>query len=104
QVDAPDDQVWSQGTGGVQDQAEVGDAFGTSLAAGHFDGDAFSDLAIGVPLEDSDTTADVGAVAVLYGSAGGLQASSPDDQLWSQESPNVLDHPEVSDEFGWSVG
>ena len=44
-----------------------------------------------------------GAVSVLYGSAGGLQATAPDDQFWNQDSPGVLDTAEYNDEFGRSV-
>jgi hypothetical protein len=37
---------------------------------------------------------------VLYGSAGGLQATSPDDQFWNQDSPGVRDMAEGGDQFG----
>ena len=45
--------------------------------------------------------AEAGAVAVFAGSPAGLQASSPDDQLWNQDSANVLDDAEAGDQFGW---
>ncbi len=41
---------------------------------------------------------------VLYGSAGGLQATSPDDQFWNQDSPEVQDTAETVDDFGYSLG
>jgi len=51
---------------------ESGDRFGSTLAAGDFDGDGVSDLAVGVPDEDDDVTND-GMVVVFYGSkADGL--------------------------------
>jgi hypothetical protein len=41
---------------------------------------------------------------VLYGSAVGLQATSPDDQFWHQDSPDVLDRAQDFDFFGFSLG
>ena len=40
---------------------------------------------------------------VLYGSAGGLKATAPDNQFWNQDSPNVLDMGESGDQFGHSL-
>ncbi len=40
-----------------------------------FNGDGFSDLAVGVPREDVHGNADAGAVNVIYGSQGGLTAN-----------------------------
>ncbi len=51
-----------------------GDEFGAALAAGDFDGDGISDLAIGTPGEDVGGTSNAGAVFVLNGSAAGLTA------------------------------
>jgi hypothetical protein len=49
----------------------AGDLFGYAVAGGDFDGNGYSDLAIGIPGSDIAAT-DGGAVAVLYGSAAGL--------------------------------
>jgi len=103
QADAPDDQFWHQDSPGVEDVAEVLDEFASSLAAGDFNGDAFADLAVGVYFEDLGAGFDHGAVNVLYGSAGGLQANSPDDQFWHQDSPGVQDVAERTDYFGFSL-
>jgi FG-GAP repeat protein len=103
QATAPDDQLWHQNTSGVIDTAEVGDQFGSSLTAGDFNADGFDDLALGVPLEDVGTITDAGAVNVLYGTSAGLQASSPDDQFWHQNSANVGDIAEDNDQFGRAV-
>ncbi|MGH2556769.1 MAG: FG-GAP repeat protein, partial [Actinomycetota bacterium] len=83
QADSPDDQVWHQNSPGVQDVAEGLELFGSALAAGDYNADGFGDLAVGVPWESFPGGVDLaGAVNVLYGSAGGLQADSPDDQFW----------------------
>src|SRR6266542_308732 len=62
-----------------------------------FNGDGFADLAVGVPNESVKEVSSAGAVNVLYGSAGGLQALSPRNQLWSQDSPGVEDSAEGGD-------
>ncbi|HEX2014833.1 MAG TPA: FG-GAP repeat protein, partial [Nitrososphaera sp.] len=99
------DQVWSQASGGINDEPQAGDMFGTSLAAGDFNGDGYSDLAIGVPGEDNDA----GAAAVIYGSSEGLKSSAGgdgtgrSDQLWSQSSSGIEDSSEADDSFGQSL-
>lgn len=103
QVTAPDDQFWSQDSPGVEGSAEGGDHFGSSVAAGDFNADGYADLVVGVPLEDVGSVVDAGGAQVLYGSAAGLQATAPDDQFWSQDSPVVLDVAEAGDRFGYSV-
>lgn len=72
---------------------------------GDFNGDNYDDLAIGVPGEDIGTIMDAGCVNVLYGSAGGLQATSPNDQLWHQNSYSVKGYCEHGDYFSakWFV-
>ena len=50
----PAPQFWSQNATGVPGASEAGDAFGSALAAGDFNGDGYSDLAIGIPGDDVD--------------------------------------------------
>lgn len=95
----PDDLFLHQDRGGVEDQAETSDLFGQSLASGDFNVDGFVDLAVGVADEDL-TTSEEGAVAVFYGTGGGLQARSPADQFWTQDSPGVQETAESLDLFG----
>jgi FG-GAP repeat len=104
QATSPDDQLWHQDSPDVQDTAEDDDSFGFSLGAGDFNNDGFADLAIGVFFEDVGTVAGAGAVNVLFGSAAGLQAISPDDQFWHQDSPDVQDRAQNFDSFGSSLG
>jgi hypothetical protein len=77
----PHAQFWSQNATGVPGSSETGDFFGLALAAGDFNGDHISDLAVGIPDKNitfnGTTFANVGRVIVIYGSAnGGLNASS----------------------------
>jgi hypothetical protein len=104
QISAPAAQTWSQDSPKVEDTAEAGDQFGCSVTSGDFNGDGFADLALGVLREDVGTITDAGAAAVLYGSSAGIQADSPADQGWSQDSSSVQDAAETSDEFGYAVG
>src|SRR6266508_5617703 len=64
-----------------------------------FNGDGFSDLAVGVPNEDLGPIADAGAVNVLFGTPSGLQASAPEDQLITQ-ALGPGEGPEAGDRFG----
>jgi hypothetical protein len=57
-------------------RAETSDRFGTTLAAGDFNGDDISDLAVGVAGEGTSTTTSFGAVEVFLGSGSGLATTS----------------------------
>src|SRR5687767_15708364 len=52
------------------------DHFGWALASGNFNGDDFSDLAIGVPDADVGSTADAGRVVLIDGSINGLNLAT----------------------------
>jgi hypothetical protein len=104
-------QFWHQDSaaGGllVEGRAESGDRFGAALVVGNFNGDAYDDLAIGVPGEDVETTnagtiVDAGAVNILYGSASGLTVTN--NRLWHQgkslNGHQVDDLAESNDHFG----
>jgi len=98
---ASGDQTWSQDSSGIAGNSETGDFFGYSLAAGDFDGDAFADLAIGASGEDVDTVTTAGAVTVIYGAAGGLDAAG--NQGWQQDTPGIIGTAESGDRFGLSI-
>jgi hypothetical protein len=94
-------QFWSQNSPGIFSEAEEDDQFGSSLAVADFDGDGFSDLAIGVPGEDAGSTEDTGGVHVIYGSPSGLTAAG--SQFWTQNSLGVFGEAEEFDSFGRSL-
>lgn len=98
-LDDPDNQFWYQGGNGLVDTAETQDAFGSALAVGDFDGDGYTDLAIGVPLESLGAVVNAGAVHILCGAAPGLAAVAI--SLLSQDSPGILDDCETDDYLGW---
>lgn len=89
---ATGDQLWTQ-SGEVIGDPSAGDLFGSALAAGDFDGDGVSDLAIGAP---GDDPAGGGGVNVLYGQAFAALGTSG-QQFWSQ------DFPAPNEQFGFSL-
>ncbi|MEW5871801.1 MAG: FG-GAP repeat protein [Chloroflexota bacterium] len=93
-------QIWYQDSPNILDVSETDDQFGSTLAAGDFNGDGKDDLAIGVPYEDLDGIVDAGMVNVLYGSETGI---SDTDQVWHQGIGLVPDDPELNDRFGYSL-
>jgi FG-GAP repeat len=91
-------------TGGpvlTQPNAEAGDLFGATLAAGDFDGDGFVDLAAGVPGENVGAVGNAGAVTVLFGSGRGLTTAG--SQTLSQGGTGVAGAAEEWDAFGGSL-
>jgi hypothetical protein len=82
---AAGNQFWTQNSPGVADQAEVGDAFGSSLDVADVNSDGFADLAIGVPGEDLPGKPDNGALHILFGSPAGLRAAG--SRFYSDFSP-----------------
>ena len=86
-------QLWTQDSAGVLGTADPLERMGEALAAGDFNRDGMSDLAIGAP---GNLTG--GAVNVLYGSANGL--TSTGDQLWTQDTEGVQGITQASDDFG----
>jgi hypothetical protein len=99
------DDFITQDSGSVLDRSEAGDHFGACLVAGDFNDDGEDDLAIGVPGENIGTTADAGAVSVIYGSTLGLDAVGPPaDQFIHQNTPGTPGVSEEEDLFGSALG
>jgi hypothetical protein len=100
--------MFYQGSGGVNDTAENGDLFGSSLASGNFNGDVNSatgiacfDLAVGAPAEDIRSVVDAGYVYILDGGPTGL--TTVGDQGLSQGLFGVSGLAEMGDFFGMNL-
>jgi hypothetical protein len=76
---------------------ETGDQFGAAVATGDFNGDIFTDLAVGVPGENVGAIADAGVVEVFYGGGGGLPGVG--DQLLRQGAAGMAGTAEAGDRF-----
>jgi hypothetical protein len=101
---ASGNQIWYQGEGGLGGAPDEDDRFGHSLVAGDFNGDGYADLAIGVPYETVQGVIKAGAVQIIYGSAGGLNAAAgPGAHLVHQESAEMLSSLEPEDHFGFAL-
>jgi hypothetical protein len=94
-------EFWTHDSSNINNTAESGDNFGTSVAIGDFDGNGFGDLAAGVPLENLTNGTDAGAVNVIYGSASGLTSAA--DDFWNQDVDGIANKVEKDDWFGYSV-
>src|SRR4051812_6607255 len=57
-LSATGNQHWTQDSRNVPDQSEAGDHWGTALSAGDYNGDGFTDLAIGAGFEDVGSASD----------------------------------------------
>jgi hypothetical protein len=95
------DQQFTQASHGVLDAPETGDRFGATLAAGDFDGDAYDDLAVGVPGESVraggvDHTR-AGMVQILHGGPHGLAGRG--ELWWTQDRTGVEGTLEGEDNF-----
>jgi hypothetical protein len=95
------EQFWTQGSGIGDEDPATGDGFGTALATGDFDGDGYSDLAVGVPMDNLKGASDAGEVDVIYGSSSGLRATN--SQQWTLATGGVPGTPGGGDQFGESV-
>lgn len=92
-------QRWTQNSPDVLGEAESGDAFGAWFGPADFDGDGFDDLAVSAQSDPEGGKEGAGVVNVLYGSAAGLTAEG--NQLWSQDSPDIVGDPGRNANFGW---
>jgi hypothetical protein len=81
--------------------AERNDHFGSAFAAGDFNDDGFTDLAVSAPTEDVGAVADAGAVTVLYGSTKGLTSSGA--RVFTQNAAGVASNAERGDLFGFAL-
>lgn len=83
---------------------ESGDAFGSALVTGDFNGDHFEDLAIGVPgetheLSSGSTIRGAGSVEILFGTQAG-RLTAVGHQVLTESTYSVLGLAENWDMFG----
>src|SRR4051812_12190083 len=83
--------VWTDGLGGQV----------LALSCGDFNGDHYSDLAIGNPMASVNDVHRAGQVVILYGTEFGLSLANP--VTWTQASPGIEGAPETDDHFGWAL-
>ncbi|HEV8628735.1 MAG TPA: FG-GAP repeat protein [Thermoanaerobaculia bacterium] len=88
--------TFGAGMNGVQGAHGDGDLFAFALAAGDFDQDGITDLAIGAPLRTVGGHPDAGQVHVLYGSPSGVTGAG--DQLFADADLGGV--TESGDRFG----
>jgi hypothetical protein len=93
-------ELWEQNSPGIFGDAQEDDQFGYALAAGDFDGDGRTDLAISAPGE-SFGGYQTGVVHVLYGTEDGLSAD--DSQFFSQNNSEIFGDADQFDQFGQSL-
>jgi hypothetical protein len=93
--------LFNQASVGLASDPEAGDLFGRSLAVGRFNGDVYSDLAVGVVGESVGAVPGAGVVQVLYGSPTGLTTAG--SQTFTQDVAGIGDVAEQGDGFGGSL-
>jgi hypothetical protein len=74
------------------------EGFSSALAAGDFDDDGFTDLAVGVPGEFVGPDQNAGSVHVYYGSPAGLTGEG--EQIFDQDHAAIGGASEAGDRFG----
>jgi hypothetical protein len=98
------DQRFSPASGGIPAFKWVfgaGRLFGKGMAAGDYNNDGFTDLAVGAPGAPVDGILNSGAVFILYGAESGL--STRFSQVIHQDRNGMPEHSDVGDSFGWSL-
>ena len=99
-------QYWSQDIPFIGQMSENYDRFGSSLATGDFNGDGYSDLAVGIPYESYEDKGiiEIGGVIIIHGSAQGLAVPGVEaSQFWWQDHPDVEETAEGFDQFGFTL-
>jgi hypothetical protein len=96
-------QLWDRSAANMPGQPSSFEMWGAALAIGDFNGDAFDDLAIGIPGRLVSGENDAGAVIVIHGSLARLNApasGSLASKVFTQASATAWGTPELHDHFG----
>jgi hypothetical protein len=97
-------QLWWQDSPGVVGVSDwINDGFGSALAIGPLDNDAYPDLAIGTPGDTVTSDSYEGSVTVLRGSASGLTTVGFGGARYAQATAGIAGSTESDDIFGESV-
>ncbi len=78
-----------------------GDQAGFNVSADDLNDDGISDIIVGTPYEDHDST-DCGAVSVFFGSSS-FEDTPPDPKVTKNDADVVVFGENANDNFGWSV-
>ena len=100
-LEPADDDFITQRTSGIAGTSHAGDRFGQAVACADFDGDGYSDIAIGVPGKRIGGKKDAGAVIVVPGAAAGVDPGS--SVRFHQDSNGVRNAAESGDRFGTAL-
>jgi hypothetical protein len=79
----------------------TGDGFGFSLTVGDFNGDGYSDLAVGAPFSAVGGLAAAGNFFIFYGSASGLTTTGA--QRFNEQSPGSPHFAAKNDQAAYSM-
>ena len=96
-----DNDLWHQDSADIPGAAEAGDKFGSALAFGDFDGDGYSDLAVGSANEAIGTKSNAGSVTIIRGGPSGLRSAGA--RSLHQNTAGVKGVAETGDLFGASL-
>lgn len=101
---------WISQAGGLPEDGGEGDSdsFGSALAVGNFDGDAYDDVAVGAYAETfwvgGTPYTGAGGVNVFYGAPAGLNGVPSEEMFFSEQShAQIPDNWEAGDSFGWAL-
>jgi hypothetical protein len=102
-LDSLTDNFFSPGSAGLPAFKWVfgsGRLFGKGMAAGDFNDDGYSDLAVGAPGAPADGVVQSGAVFVFYGTADGISTKFSQALYQGRGFPAAN---ETGDSYGWAV-